>query len=136
MFFSDLLQDPQPNFDYIHDLQAVDLPSILSQLLIHNITLANYYPSLKNELQQLQQSNAILLHKSTSTHAINSGLQHSIRQSQDQVAYLNQTKKSTEEELRHQAEEATELVEKQNALIVTLEAKVMTSSSLFPLSMP
>jgi hypothetical protein len=55
---------------------------------------------------------------------MNNGLQHSIRQTQEQVAYLNQSNKSTEEELRQQTEEATELVEKQNALIVTLEAKV------------
>jgi hypothetical protein len=114
----------------IHRIPLSQLPSLLSQLLIHNITLANHCPALKSELQQLQQSNAILLQKSSSTHAMNSGLQQSIKYTQEQVAYLNQTKQSTEEELRHQAEEATELVEKQNALIMSLEAKVCSDPSL------
>jgi chromosome segregation ATPase len=91
---------------------------------MHHINATNRLREYEAEVVDLRRANSILHQKASTISAQNSGLQQSMQDTQQHLQTSNQEHSSFELTMQHQIESAAELAERQNALIVTLEAKV------------
>lgn len=101
-----------------------DLPSLLSKTLMHHINATNRLREYESEVMDLRRANSILHQKASTVSAQNSGLQQSIHDTQQHLQTSHREHSSFEATMQQEIDNAAELAERQNALIVTLEAKV------------
>lgn len=91
---------------------------------MHHINASNRLIEYESEVSDLRRANSILHQKASVATAQNSGLQQSMHDTQHHLELSNREHTSLEATMHHQLDSAAELAERQNALIVTLEAKV------------
>jgi len=132
---SPILRSPQPSrsrksspsksLEYVEAIPDFEIPNTLSQMLMHSMNALNRLHDYEVENSDLRKANAILHQKASTAFAENSGLHQSITDTKRHLLSSSKEHVSIETALSQQVEEAAELAEKQNALIMTLEAKLV-----------
>ena len=90
---------------------------------MHHINASNRLQEYETEVQELRKANSILHQKASTAVAQNSGLQQSMYDTKHHLESSTREHNSMEMTMHQQIDSAAELAERQNALIVTLEAK-------------